>query len=106
MPFRTTIRILLSLTIVLVAMVGGAHGSTHADRQVVATVQASSTARVVDGGCTSSGQAHCHPFWIAEDRAVWTYGGELRAAALPATNDPHRSGSDPRLEEKPPRSFR
>ena len=106
MPFRTAIRILLSLAIVVFATVGGAHGSAHGDRETVATVQAGSTTRVVEGGCTSSGQAHCHLLGVAEDRVVWTYRGELRAARLFATDDPHRSGSDPRLEEKPPRSLR
>ena len=103
MPLRTAVHILLGLAIVLIATVGGAHGSARVDREVVTAVPTSAP-RIVEGRCSSSGQTHCPLLALMEDRAIWTRGEEVSAARLSASNEPHRSGSDPHLEEKPPRS--
>ena len=106
MPLRAAIRILLSLTIVLIATLGGAQGSTPAAREIAATVQTGAPRTADGGGCTASGQAQCHMLAVADERPIRLQAGERRAARLFAADDPHRAGSHPRLEDEPPRSLR
>ena len=104
MSLHTAIRILLSVTIVLIGTIGGAHGSAHVERPVVAAAQVGGAPRVVDNGCTSAAQTHCQVLGVTQDRPVWARVGEVRSLFPFPADDLERSGSDLPMEDEPPRS--
>ena len=103
MSFQTSIRVLLTVAIVMISTVGAVHGASHAARSPASIGLAIEAQRAADNGCSSSTQTHCHMLAVALVRSTRSHRATSRAARLSAKDDPDRSGLEAPLEERPPR---